>query len=177
MGQALLFNESLGAEASVLNGIIEKYKSSHDIVSANTFVDFINESEFTYGEVQNLYNSTHVGFIDGINRDDSYGKYYNSNVNNTYYVSFGCHTFQNSVFLLNPTTVLYFHTRSTEQGGYYNYAIMLTIDNNKITLNKAQLLPGIGSNLAAIKLTDTRFFVASGSFRTCTNSSFVLHFS
>ena len=51
MGQALLFNESLGAEASVLNGIIEKYKSSHDIVSANTFVDFINESEFTYGEV------------------------------------------------------------------------------------------------------------------------------
>ena len=177
MGYALLQNSTAGSEIKIINSLIEQYKAENETINANTFIDFINKSIIDSSTLKNLYNATHAGILNSCYSDQTMNSDWTNATIDYYYLTYGMKTFKNCTFKLDDNTVLMFLNNREAQDGYYNHAILLTLENNNVTLNASVQLAGLGSNLQAIKLTDTRFLIASGSFRTCTNSSFVLHFS
>ena len=153
MANAILTNSGSSTEPAAINSIIEQYKASSDIISANTFVDFVNNTQVNSGTTQQIHSVSGAGYITSK---------YVENLNNTYcdmglsgeyrYRSAG-HRFGlgETIFQLDDNTVLYFHTRQDASTSYTNYVAMLTFDNNQVIVNKAENLSGAGSNLKVVQ--------------------------
>lgn len=178
MSQAILINGGLNIDPEALNSIIEKYEADTEIISANNYVDFINKSNFTWAPATKaLHNGTHAGQIVSKYIENTANQFYDTQPRRPFYLSSGAHTYKNAQFQLDDETILYFHTNQEAHDGRYNYVFMFTIKDGDIVVNKVELIPGIGSNLGAIQLTDSRFFVISGSFRTSTGNGYMMTYT
>lgn len=176
MAYAILKNSKSGSEIRVANSIIEEYYAKNDAIDANTFVDFFNNSSIDVSPNLNMYSATHVGMVSSCYADQTLNKDWTNSTVDYYFYNNGAKTFKRAAFLLDEETVLLFMTYQESSDGHYNHAIMMTIKDGIVTLNKAQQLTGLGGNLDAIHFKNNRYLIASGSFRTCTNSGYVLHY-
>ena len=169
MANAILMNGKAGEEIEISNSIIKEYMAQADVISAGNFVDFVNETYFETTANTAIATTTNSGEFPAEYHDEA------GNVNwQTPGLAYYYNQHEPYIYQISDTLVLMFYVRPNASDTTYGTVTLFEIANNTVTARKHQLAAGRGGNLGVVRLTDTMFIMASGSYKTATSTSYAL---
>lgn len=171
MANAILMNGKASEPVEVANGIIEQFYSDTDVISAKNFIDFLNKGTFDIGNAISLASSNSSGLISPEFQNENYNIYHNNYWDDNYNYYNNNHNLP-YVYLIGSDLVFLLYTQGNTSTTNYSTAILFQIVNNTITVKNAKQIPGRGTHLKVVQMSETKYVVISGGYYTSTATAY-----